>query len=69
MQAVRFVPGLTPREREVLDRVAAGDTNVQIARALGIRPRTAEKHLEHVYAKLGVGSRTAALARVREITH
>lgn len=60
---------LTHREREVLDRVAAGDTNVQIGLALRVSPRTVEKHLEHIYGKLGVASRTAALARVREITH
>lgn len=61
--------GLTPRESEVLDRVAAGDSNVLIARHLGVRRRTVDKHLEHAYAKLGVGSRTAALARLREIAH
>jgi DNA-binding CsgD family transcriptional regulator len=60
---------LTHREREVLDRVAAGDTNVQIGLALRVSPRTVEKHLEHIYGKLGVASRTGALARVREITH
>lgn len=60
---------LTRREREVLARVAAGDANVAIARRLGMRPRTVDKHLEHVYAKLGVASRTAAAARLREITH
>jgi DNA-binding CsgD family transcriptional regulator len=61
--------GLTPRERQVLERVDAGDTNAAIARRLGMRPRTVDKHLEHAYAKLGVASRTEALARLREITH
>jgi DNA-binding CsgD family transcriptional regulator len=60
--------GLTPREREVLDHVEAGEGNIVIARHLGVSPRTVEKHLEHAYAKLGVGSRTAALARIRGIT-
>ena len=60
---------LTPREREVLARVEAGDANAAIARRLGMRPRTVDKHLEHAYAKLGVASRTAAAARLREITH
>lgn len=59
---------LTPRERQVLERVAAGDANLVIARRLRVSPRTVEKHLEHAYAKLGVTSRTAALARLREIT-
>jgi DNA-binding CsgD family transcriptional regulator len=62
-------PGLTPREREVLGHVEAGEPNAVIARRLRVSPRTVEKHLEHVYAKLGVTSRTAALARLREITH
>jgi DNA-binding CsgD family transcriptional regulator len=65
LQALR----LTPRERAVLDLVAAGAPNVTIARELDMRPRTVEKHLEHAYAKLGVGSRTAAVAVLREITH
>ncbi len=60
---------LTRREREVLARVEAGDANAAIARRLGMRPRTVDKHLEHAYAKLGVASRTAAAARLREITH
>lgn len=54
---------LTARESEVLDLVAAGATNTRIAEMLWISPGTVKKHLEHVYAKLEVGSRTAALAR------
>lgn len=65
----RLGAGLTPREQEVLDWVEAGDSNQSIARRLGVRPRTVDKHLEHVYAKLGVCSRTAALAHVRGIAH
>jgi DNA-binding CsgD family transcriptional regulator len=61
--------GLTPRECQVLDLVAAGDSNLLIARRLGMCRRTVDKHLEHAYAKLGVGSRTAAVARLREIAH
>ena len=61
--------GLTHREAQVLDRVAAGDSNLLIARRLGVRPRTVDKHLEHAYAKLGVSSRTAAVARLRGIAH
>jgi DNA-binding NarL/FixJ family response regulator len=60
---------LTARERDVLDLVEAGQANVAIAQRLGMRPRTVEKHLEHAYTKLGVCSRTEALARLREITH
>jgi DNA-binding CsgD family transcriptional regulator len=61
--------GLTPRERQVLDRVAAGDSNLLITRRLGMRRRTVDKHLQHAYAKLGVSSRTAAVARLRGIAH
>ena len=54
--------GLTPREQEVAVRVARGDTNAQIARALVIAPRTAMRHVEHVMAKLGVHSRAQIAA-------
>lgn len=54
---------LTPREAEVLHWVAAGKTNRDIARILDISPRTVTKHLEHVFVKLGVETRTAAAAR------
>ncbi len=59
----RPVPRLTPRQRELLSLVAAGRTNTQIARALGVSPATVRTHLEHVYARLGVSSRTAAVTR------
>jgi DNA-binding CsgD family transcriptional regulator len=54
---------LTAREREVLAWVARGKTNAQIARLLWLAPGTVGKHLEHVYAKLGVSTRTAAVTR------
>jgi DNA-binding CsgD family transcriptional regulator len=53
--------GLTAREAEVLRLVALGHTNPQIAAKLTLSPRTVQKHLEHVYAKLGASSRTQAL--------
>jgi DNA-binding CsgD family transcriptional regulator len=55
---------LTARERAVLEWVAAGKTNRDIAAILGARPRTIEKHLERIYEKLGVETRTAAVRRV-----
>jgi RNA polymerase sigma factor (sigma-70 family) len=54
---------LTPREREVLDWVAAGKTNREIATILGASPRTVEKHLERIYEKIGIETRTAAVMR------
>jgi DNA-binding CsgD family transcriptional regulator len=56
---------LTAREREVLEWVAAGKTNRDIAAILGASARTVEKHLERIYEKLGVETRTAAAVRAR----
>lgn len=53
---------LTGREVEVLHWVACGKTNRDIGDILGLSPRTVNKHLEHVYVKLGVETRTAAAA-------
>jgi DNA-binding CsgD family transcriptional regulator len=57
---------LTPREQEILDLVAEGKTNAQIAERLWLSPGTVHKHLDNVYAKLGVHTRTAAAAFARE---
>ena len=59
----RVPPALTAREREVLQWVAAGKTNAQIADILVASPRTVGKHLENIYSKLGVETRTAAVNR------
>jgi DNA-binding CsgD family transcriptional regulator len=53
---------LTPRERVILARAAAGETNIVIAQALFVNPGTVRKHLEHVYDKLEVRTRTEAAA-------
>jgi DNA-binding CsgD family transcriptional regulator len=53
---------LTPREREVLQWIAAGKSTDEIARELCVTAATVSKHLEHIYRKLGVTSRTGALA-------
>jgi DNA-binding NarL/FixJ family response regulator len=52
--------GLTPRELDVLTLIAAGLSDREIAEALFISPRTAQKHAATIFDKLGVGSRTAA---------
>ena len=54
--------GLTSRESEVLAWLSKGKTNRDIAQILGLSPRTVDKHLEQIYAKLGVENRTAAAA-------
>jgi len=56
--------GLTAREAEVLRWVAAGKSDAQIGAILRISARTVQKHLQNVYDKLGVESRTAAAMRV-----
>jgi DNA-binding CsgD family transcriptional regulator len=53
---------LTPREREVLRLLAEGRTDQQIATMLFISSNTVTTHVKHILAKLGVGSRTAAVA-------
>lgn len=55
---------LTAREADVLRAVAAGKSSKEIARDLWVTHSTVSKHLENIYRKLGVTSRTAALAAV-----
>lgn len=55
--------GLTPREGDVMHWLSRGKTDAEIAALLEISPRTVHKHLEHVYVKLGVETRTAAVVR------
>jgi DNA-binding CsgD family transcriptional regulator len=59
-------PALTERQQEVMRLVAAGLTNAQIARRLQISADTVRKHLENIYATLGVTHRLAAVACVTE---
>jgi len=62
--AVRF--HLTPRELAVAQRLAEGRSNQQVARLFGVSIHTARRHVEHVLMKLGVHSRAAVGARLRE---
>ena len=59
----RPVPRLTPRQNDLLYLVAAGHTNTQIARRLGISEGTVRTHLENIYERLNVSSRAAAVTR------
>ena len=59
-------PALSARELEVLSNVAAGKTNRAIATTLSISPHTVNRHLENIFAKLGVNGRAAATAYAYE---
>jgi|SRR5882757_181836 len=61
-EALTGLPTLTRCEREVVEQVANGLTDREIARSLTISPRTVHKHLENVYRKLGAGNRTSLVA-------
>ena len=54
--------GLTGREREVLRLIAAGKSNREIAAALYLSPRTAERHVANIYLKIGAHSKAEATA-------
>jgi len=54
--------GITPREAEVLDLIARGLSNKDIAAALNLSPRTVEKHVESLLRKVGARSRTELVA-------
>jgi DNA-binding NarL/FixJ family response regulator len=71
IEAMSLAFRLTGRESEVLYWVVKGKTNRDIGDILGVSPRTVTKHLEHVFQKLGVETRTAAaglaISRVRQL--
>ena len=62
-----LVEPLSDREKQVLDLIAAGLANREIADELVIAPGTVKRHINHIYAKLGVRRRTQAIARGREL--
>ena len=55
-------PLLSPREHEILELIAAGELAPDIAKRLGLSPATVRTHLQHLYEKLGVSDRAAAVA-------
>jgi DNA-binding NarL/FixJ family response regulator len=59
-------PELTPREREILDRIAQGHNNGAIALSLGLAPKTVGNHVSAIFAKLRVASRAEAIVRARK---
>lgn len=61
------VAALTAREREILDCIAEGRTNGDIAQRLSISPNTVRNHIVSIFGKLGVRSRTEAAAVLHQI--
>lgn len=59
-------PQLTPREREILDLLAAGRANPQIAQALFLSPKTIRNNISNIFAKLQVADRAEAIIRARD---
>lgn len=57
---------LTMREREILDRIAAGQANPAIATELYISPKTVRNHISNIFAKLQVATRAEAIIRARD---
>jgi DNA-binding NarL/FixJ family response regulator len=59
-------PQLTAREHEVLDLIAAGRSNADVADALVLSPKTVRNHVSNIFAKLHVVDRSAAIVKARE---
>ncbi len=59
--------GLTGQEMRVLERLAAGQSNKEIARTLGLSPNTVKTHVANLFAKLEVGRRTQAIGKARDL--
>jgi DNA-binding NarL/FixJ family response regulator len=71
------VSGLSSRESQIMTLIAAGYSNGQIAASLVLAEKTVKNHVNRIYAKLGAGSRAAAIAQwtlaagaaAAEVTH
>jgi DNA-binding CsgD family transcriptional regulator len=59
--------GISPRELKVLEEIAAGRSNKEIARRLGVSPNTVKTHVARLFEKLEAKRRTDAIARAREL--
>jgi two-component system response regulator FixJ len=66
VEAKRKIDALSPRERDVLERMLGGGSNKLIARALGLSPRTVEMHRAKMLGRLGVGTTAEALDVARQ---
>ena len=65
--AARAELGLTGQEMKVLERLAAGESNKEIARRLGLSPNTVKTHVANLFAKLGAARRTQAIGKARDL--
>ncbi len=59
--------GLTGQEVKVLQRLAAGQSNKEIARSLGLSPNTVKTHVSNLFEKLAVSRRTQAIGKARDL--
>jgi DNA-binding NarL/FixJ family response regulator len=62
----RAFPELTEREQEVLDLIARGDNNAEIAEKLSVSPKTVSNHISNIFSKLQVANRAQAIVRARQ---
>ncbi|MCG8333538.1 MAG: LuxR C-terminal-related transcriptional regulator, partial [Proteobacteria bacterium] len=65
--SISLIEPLSPRETEVLQQIATGKTNQEIARHLYVSPGTIKAHTSSIYRKLEVANRTESVARAREL--
>ncbi len=65
--AARTSLGLTGQEMKVLEKLAEGQSNKEIARMLGLSPNTVKTHIANLFAKLEVARRTEAVAKARDL--
>lgn len=67
-EAAAAALGLTRQELRALELIAAGQSNKEMARTLGVAPNTVKTHLANLFTKLEVSRRTQALAKARDLT-
>jgi LuxR family maltose regulon positive regulatory protein len=65
--ASNVVESLSPRERNILERIGQGRSNKEIARELGIAPETVKSHIKNIFIKLAVDRRAQAVSRAQSL--
>lgn len=66
--AAQTALGITGQEMKVLERLAAGQSNKEIAQTMGLSPNTVKTHIANLFAKLAVARRSQAVNKARELT-